>query len=231
MGLAGGNRPHPRAIIFDLDRCLIDSRNAWRYCVEESIASTRGRRIDASALVDEYHVRPWRDALSVLAESHEEAVRCEHLCRVMFERSAMKKLLVHEGVGMALDSLRGERIELGAISRLPHALSIKQVQSTGLDRFLAVVASSPDAGAWQPRELIERCLNFLETTALDSAFLGAQPGDIVVASSMGLRPYLGDWATDDREEREEDPTQAISMPAGVLERVMNDWAYLARHPN
>ncbi|MBK7725005.1 MAG: hypothetical protein IPI33_07115 [Dehalococcoidia bacterium] len=42
------------------------------------------------------------------------------LCDAMFERSAMKKLLVHEGNRMVLHALGGERIEIGAISGLPH---------------------------------------------------------------------------------------------------------------
>ena len=223
MGLAGGIRPHPRAIIFDLDRCLIDSRNAWRYCIEESIAATRGRRVDSSGLVEEYHIRPWRDALAVLAESPEEANRCVDLCHVMFERSAMKKLLVHEGVGMALDALRGERIELGAISRLPHSLAVKQVQSTGLDRFLAVVAATPADELWRPLDRISQCLAFLEALPARSAFVSGESRDLEQSQTAGIRPYAAAWAPGAQQE---DSAGAIYSPGGVLERVMRDWSRL-----
>lgn len=220
MGLAGGNRPHPRAIIFDLDRCLIDPRKAWRYCIEEAIAAAAGRRVDASDLVEEYHTRPWRDALGVLAEAGERE-RLEDLCTTMFERSAMKKLLVHEGVGMALDALRGERIELGAISRLPHGVAVKQVQSTGLDRFLAVVATTPPAERWDPGARIVQCLAFLEAEARRSAFVSGERRDREAAARAGLRPYAASWggATDTDEE-------GVATPSEVLPRILRDWVQL-----
>jgi phosphoglycolate phosphatase-like HAD superfamily hydrolase len=220
MGLAGGNRPHPRAVIFDLDRCLIDPRKAWRYCIEESIAAALGQRIDASELVEEYHTRPWRDALGVLTDSA-EAARCADLCATMFERSAMKKLLVHEGVGMALDALRGERIELGAISRLTHGLAVKQVQSTGLDRFLAVVATTPADERWDPGARIEQCLSFLESGAARSAFVSGDGRDLEAAVRGGVRPYAAGWGGSAAEH--DDP---VPSPADVLPRVLRDWGRL-----
>lgn len=224
MGLAGGNRPHPRALIFDLDRCLIDPRNAWRYCIEESLASRLGRRVDASDLVEEYHTRPWRDALSVLADPAESA-RCAELCATMFERSAMKKLLVHEGVGMALDALRGERIELGAISRQPHALAVKQVQSTGLDRFLAVVATTPPGEPWDAGARIQQCLTFLEASPEQAAFVSGERRDRERAAQVGLRAYTAAWATDDSSGEDDSP---VASADAVLPRVMRDWAASSR---
>ncbi len=218
MGLAGGQRPHPRALIFDLDRCLIDSRNAWRYCVEESLAAALNRRLSAAELVEEYHVRPWRDALGVLVDPR-EAQRCEELCETMFGRSAMKKLLVHEGVGMALDALRGERVELGAISRLPHALALKQVQSTGLDRFVAVLSSTPDGEAWRPAERVADCLAFLESPPTESAFASGDSRDRAAVAASGLAVFAAGWAAGaDNEDG------AVQAPSGMLDAALRAWA-------
>lgn len=217
MAWVGGDRPHPRAVIFDLDRCLIDSRNAWRYCIEESIAAALGRRTDASALVEEYHIRPWRDALGILTDPA-ESNRCVDLCDTMFARSAMKKLLVHEGVGMALDALRTERIELGAISRLPHGLAVKQVQSTGLDRFLAVVATTPASERWDPCARINQCLAFLEAAAPGAAFVSGDAHDRDDAGRTGVRPYAAAWAP-----AAEVDGQPVGSAREVLARVLDDW--------
>jgi len=219
MPLAGGLRPHPRAIIFDLDRCLIDSRRAWRYCIEESLAAASNRRVSAAALADEYHTRPWRDALSILAESRDEIERCCALCEAMFERSAMKQLLVHEGVGMALDALRAESIEIGAISRRPHPSALKQVQSTGLDRFVAVLSATPAGERWDPAARIGACLRFLEAPAASSAFVSGDLRDRREAGGLGLTPFTAGWAPG-----AEDAIGAVAAPMDLVPVVMRAWA-------
>jgi len=218
--LARGLKPHPKAVLFDLDRCLIDSRRAWQYCVEESLASAGGQRFDAAALVDEYHVRPWRHALAVLAPTPELVTRCEELCETMYERSAMKKLLVHEGVGMALDAVRAEHIEIAAISRLPHALAVKQVQSTGLDRFVAVLSATAKEERWDPLLRMEPCLRFLECEAEQVAFVGADERDVERLVSTGAAPFLAAWTRGDNETTQ---FPAIASPGDVVGALLAAW--------
>ena len=114
-----------RAVVFDLDDALLDRRPAWRYALEEAAISVTGRRVDARPLEDEYHRRPWRHAAAILLPDRGEAERAAELADQMFRRSALKRLLVHEGIGMALDHLRAARIEMGGISREAHALAIR----------------------------------------------------------------------------------------------------------
>jgi len=185
--------PGPRAVIFDLDETLLDRRCAWQYALEQAIAVACGRRVDASALVEEYRLRPWRHALSIVVDSPADRLRCEPLCAQMFERSALKRLLVHEGIGMALDALRGESVEVGAISREPHALALKQVQSTGLDRFLAVLAPS-SGGESDVHDRIARCLAFLERQPGECAFVSGDGHDLNAASALGLRAFEARWS-------------------------------------
>lgn len=210
-------------MIFDLDRCLIDSRRAWRYCVEESLAIATNRRVSALELMDEYHVRPWRDSLRVLAGPGDDIARCADLCESMYDRSAMKQLLVHEGVGMALDALRGERIEIGAISRHPHARALKQVESTGLDRFVAVLSATPAGEAWEPAERIAACLRFLESPPREAVFVSADPYDLRAAEAVGLSVLAAAWPPG-----AEHHDGAVSAPSGLLSTVMRAWAARGR---
>jgi phosphoglycolate phosphatase-like HAD superfamily hydrolase len=182
-----------RAVIFDLDRVLLDARPAWRYTVEEAVVMATGRRIDASPLIDEYLHRPWAHALAILLDSAEERARCEDLCARITERSGMKRLLVHEGIGMGLDAVRAGRIEMGAISRAPHAIALKQAQSTGLDRFLSVLSATPTGEPWRPAERIAHCLRFLEREPAACAFVGTDDHDLAEAETAGLRPLTAGW--------------------------------------
>jgi len=136
----------------------------------------------------------------------------------MLERSAMKKLLVHEGIGMALDALRGERIELGAISRLPHRLAVKQVQSTGLDRFMSVLSATPEGEAWAPDLRVQQCLAFLETGGRDCAFISGERRDRGILAARGLTVFAAAWAAGGEEAP--DP---IRSPSQMLEVVLRSW--------
>jgi phosphoglycolate phosphatase-like HAD superfamily hydrolase len=185
-----------RAVLFDLDDALLDRAPAWRYALEEAVISVTGRRIDATPLVGEYLSRPWRHVLRVVLADPREIERCAELCPQMFYRSAMKRLLVHEGLGMALDHLRGARMDMGAISHEPHGNAIKQIQSTGLDRFLTVLSATPAGAPWDPTARLDECLGFIERPADVCAFVSADEGDGAAAAAMGMAWYRPGWASE-----------------------------------
>lgn len=185
-----------KAVIFDLDSALIDSRQAWRYAVEEAIAATCGRRIDVGPLMREYHLRPWIHVLSVLLPDRAERERCETICIEISRRSGLKKLLVHEGIGMALDSLRAGSIEVGAITRHQHSLALKQAQSTGLDRFFAILAATPVNELYDPAARLGQCTAFLERGPTDCTLVSADPDDRRCAAAAGFRALFPAWVAE-----------------------------------
>lgn len=203
-----GNRY--RAVIFDLDHVLLAREGAWCYTVEEAIVSVTARRVDTRPLAREYANRPWRHVLSVLLDDAGRQRECEELCAELFTRSAMKRLLVHEGVGMALDHLSAARVEIGAVSREPHAIALKQVQSTGLDRFLAVLSTTPD-GRWDVSARLLEALSFLEYRPGDCAFVSGDSYDLGAARSLGFARYTAAWAASESSPSE----PLIASPAGI----------------
>jgi beta-phosphoglucomutase-like phosphatase (HAD superfamily) len=188
-----GNGTAPRAVILDLDEALLDSRRAWQYTLEEALVSVTGRRMDVSGLVEEYRRRPWREALSIVIPDARDRQRCETLCGLLYERSGMKKLLVHDGIGMALDELRGRRIEIGAVSRQAHAVAIRQIESTGLERFLSVLAATPAGERWEAPARVQQCLAFLERTPQEAAFVSPDSYDLRDVAERGMRCYNACW--------------------------------------
>lgn len=185
--------PGPRAIVFDLDEVLLDSRRAWQYAVEEAIASVCARRIDAGPLADEYRRRPLGHAFAVLVDDPHQRERCEQLCREIFCRAGMKRLLVHEGISMALDRLRARQIEAGAISREPHAVALKQIQSTGLDRFLSILAATPEDEPWDAGERFAHCLSFLGYDASACVYISAEAADLKAVERTGCSCLAPGW--------------------------------------
>ncbi len=184
----------PKAIVFDLDEVLIDARPAWLYALEESVVSVSGRRENLRPLVAEYRRRPLRDVLSMLLAQPAERDRCESLFAVMYGRSAMKKLLVHEGVGMSLDQLRSLRIEMAAITRLHHGMAMRQIESTGLDRFFSVLSPTPEGEPWDPPARTKQCLSYLEYAPAQCLFVSGEIADLASVAAMGLTCYEAAWA-------------------------------------
>ncbi len=184
-----------RAVVFDLDETLLDTRRAWQYSVEESIAMVCNRRVSAEPLVTEYRTRPWQHVMAILVDSPAERERCCELCVAMFERSGMKRLLVHEGIGMGLDSIRGVGIEMGVISRRRHAMAIKQIQSTGIERFLAVLSATPTEAAWDVRERFGHCLRFLEYEPAQCAYVSTDRIDMAAIAATGACCFEAGWAS------------------------------------
>ncbi|MBI2765057.1 MAG: HAD family hydrolase [Chloroflexi bacterium] len=183
-----------RAVIFDLDETLLARTGAWSYAIEESIVAVTGRRLAARELAAEYHSRPWRHALAVLLDDQAAMDRCEALCCEMFQRSAMKRLLVHEGMGMALDHVRAERVEMGAISREPHVLARRQIESTGLERFIAVLSATPQGVRWDVSARMAECQSFLECDAKRVAYVSGDGYDLRAAETAGATPIEAGWA-------------------------------------
>ncbi len=218
MPRVGSGRPHPRLVIFDLDRALIDSRPAFTYTLEEAIAAVTGRRISCRELADEYHTRPWRDALRILLDDPAERDACEALCHSYAARSALKRLLVFDGVGMALDALRAEQIDMAAITRLPLPLARKQVESTGLDRFLLLLAAPPAHGTYDPRSQLQHCLTLLETDPHTAAVVAPGRPERAAAEALGAHPFTAAWAV------QPDPG-AIHVPApgALAEALYRRW--------
>ncbi|MGI8927229.1 MAG: HAD family hydrolase [Tepidiformaceae bacterium] len=196
MAIAAKRVLAPRAVIFDLDSVLIDSRAAWCYALEEAVAAISGRRIDAGPLVAEYRRRPWAHAAAVIVDEPAQRERCAQLADEMFRRSALKRLLVHEGIGMALDALRGDQVEMGAISREPHPLALRQVESTGLERFLTVLSATPAEARFNPAARAGDCVRFLGYAGEDCAFVGADGAEAALVEAEGLRCFGARWATE-----------------------------------
>ncbi len=198
------------AAVFDLEGLLVDLRPAWAFAIEQAVAAVTGRRVDARALADEYSWRPWAHALAVLLPDHEFARRAEAICARLFATSALKRIAVPEGLGMALDALREARVELGAVSRQPHRLAVRQLEATGLERFFAVLSPTDDGARWDAAARIRQCLDYLGVEAGNSLFVTADGDAAQRADAAGIPTLAVELDPGERAPR---------LPPGLARRV------------
>ena len=192
----------PRLVVFDLDLCVIDNRAAWRYALEEAVMMATGERVETDRLYEEFRSRAWDHAVSILVPDPAMRPRAVDLAEQYYRRSALKRLLVFEGIGMALDSLRGERIEMGGITRENHYHAMRQIESTGVDRFFTVLSPTPDGEEWQPALRIAECARYTETPGDGVLFVSPEIRDLEQANVAGV---AAGWATTEQEGRVSHP--------------------------
>lgn len=217
MPLVGSGRPRPRLVIFDLDRALIDARPAFCYTIEEAIAAVTGQRRSARQLADAYHTRPWRDALRILLDDPRHYRAAEALCHQYAQRSALKRLHVFEGIGMALDELRAEQIDIAAITRNPYPLARKHVESTGLDRFLALIVPPP-SDRFDPTTQLAECYRLLQTEPTQTAVIAPGRPERQAAERTGAIPITAAWAVEPDLGGIE-----VHTPAALRETLLRRW--------
>jgi beta-phosphoglucomutase-like phosphatase (HAD superfamily) len=201
-----------KAVIFDLDEVLLDRRRAWQYALEEGVAMVCGCRVDGAPLVSEYCHRPWRHAVTLVVPEPGEREACEEACARIYQRGAQKRLLVHEGIGMSLDHVRSAHVDMGVISREPHEVAIKQLQSTGLDRFMTVLSPTPPADAWDAATRFAECRSFLQRDAACCLFVSGDEMDIAAVEEQGGIGMLAAWAGRGRGSRPAVTTPAMLGP-------------------
>jgi phosphoglycolate phosphatase-like HAD superfamily hydrolase len=182
--------------VFDLDLCVIDNRAAWCYALDEAVMMATGERVESGRLYDNFRDRSWDHAVSVLVADVSARARVSDLAEQYYRRSALKRLLVFEGIGMALDSLRGASVEMGGITRETHYHAMRQIESTGVDRFLAVLSPTPEGEDWAPGLRIAECARYTETPGEGVLFVSAVVADLHDAGVAGL---AAGWANQEIE--------------------------------
>ncbi len=202
-----------KAVVFDLDEVLLDRARAWQYALEEGVAMVCGCRIDGAPLVSEYSRRPWRHAVTLVVPDVAAREACEAACARIYQRGAQKRLLVHDGVGMGLDWIRSAQLAMGAVSRETHAIALKQLQSTGLDRFMTVLSPTPAGEAWDAAMRLCECISYLRCAAAECAFVSSEDADLEAAEILGCRVATAAWAGRGGGSRPAVTTPAMLGPA------------------
>ena len=212
-----------RAVVFDLDGTLIDSRRAVPACLSLALA-------DLGHPIDGFDPRrvigpPLRAAMPALLQELGVTADIDDVLlrfRDHYTRSAAALTAVYDGVPEALDDI-GHDFVLAIATSKPDILTVPLLEQLGLSQRFLVVAAPSATATEDKRATLSRCARLLGDRKVQPVMVvGDHRLDIEAAIAEGL-PSIGvTWGMSTRRELDEaGPTSIVDHPAELAKVVSN----------
>ena len=102
---------------------------------------------------------------------------------------------------------------MGAVSRERHRDAMRQIESTGVDRFFTVL-SPTNEGRWTPEERFLECLRYLEFEPAGAVYVSPEDDDLRRVGATGAHTLRAGWAEEGAEE-----SSALAHPSRMWDVV------------
>ena len=210
-----------RAVVFDLDGTIVDSRAAIITCLAVVFADLGlpADGLDAKRLIGP----PLRSALPRLLSDLGLRVDADDVLRrfrVEYAANAANLTTVFDGITGVLGDLDKEFVLAIATSK-PDRLTGPLLASLGLDAYFTVVSSPAMESNETKRETLARCVSTLADKRCPAlAMIGDHHLDIDAARVGKLASIGVTWGMSSREEMQmAEPTVLVDEPAEILRAV------------
>jgi phosphoglycolate phosphatase len=192
-------RVTPRAVLFDLDGVLIDSRTAIVRCLEHGLRS-QGVTAPAARELERFIGPPLIDAFTELAGA-ERAEACLIAYRERYVWSSLKETVVVPGAAAALAAI-AEKVPAAVATTKPRAFAEPLCERLGLAPSLtAVCGPELDATDEIKTMTVRRALAALGLEpGADAPLVGDRSHDAEAARANGLRCVGVLWGIGREEE-------------------------------
>lgn len=188
-----------KAVFFDLDGTLVDSRegivNCLRYALE-----TLGVPLPDDARLEACIGPPLQASLADLvgSERADEALR---LYRERYERTGIFEQSVYPGAPEMLDAVRRRGLRVVLLTSKPSVYARRIVERFGLaDRFDALYGSELNGDLTRKEDLIRHALQQERLAPSDAVMVGDRSHDIEGARANGVASIGVAWGFGSREE-------------------------------
>ncbi|MFG1945317.1 HAD family hydrolase [Nonomuraea sp. NPDC048826] len=209
-----------RAVLFDLDGTLVDSRPAILDCYRAALAPLPGGWESLLALGLGRMMR-WR-MREVMAEvAGERAAECESRYERHYLEEGHRKVTLYPGAADMLDALRGQGLRLGIVTnkgrvRTEHDLRTVHGARDLLPLFDVVVTTEDTVERKPSPEPILHGLRRAGWAAGDCAYVGDGPHDAEAAVAAGTGFVGAGWGYYPEELSAARPALAVAAAPGDL---------------
>jgi HAD superfamily hydrolase (TIGR01509 family) len=212
-----GRKLRVKAIIFDLDGTLVDSRGAYREAAETTFASVGQGKVDARTVTE--IPRRLEENLSI-----DDLIRGVNVKRFKeiylraYYRATAKKTCPFPNVAVTLERL-SSRAALAVTTRrnVPEVEVRRELTKFGLAKYFQKIVTSQDTVKPKPSpEALIKCAEHLGVRMSDCAVVGDSVIDVRAGKSAGARTVAVLTGIFTREEVEREKPDLILQDVGEL---------------
>jgi len=183
--------PGIRAVLFDLDGTLLDTRDAWIAAFDASVAAI-GRTASSGSVAAQWIGTPIEVIYERAGFTRDEIARAVPVFLEVEAASVPAGMRAYPGVGEMLESL--SRWKLAAVTNKSHDTSVKALRATGLLPFFSLVLGGDSVPRKKPApDPVLKAARTFGVSPSECAVVGDTENDIHAAKAAGARSIGVTW--------------------------------------
>ncbi|TLZ53721.1 MAG: HAD family hydrolase [Methanobacteriota archaeon] len=194
---SGGSRkrrpdvPGIRAVLFDLDGTLLDTRDAWIAAFDASVAAI-GRTASSGSVAAQWIGTPIEVIYERAGFTRDEIARAVPVFLEVEAASVPAGMRAYPGVREMLESLN--RWKLAAVTNKSHDTSVKALRATGLLPSFSLVLGGDSVPRKKPApDPVLKAARTFGVSPSECAVVGDTENDILAAKAAGARSIGVTW--------------------------------------
>ena len=192
-------RPAPKAaykaVVFDLDGTIVDSVELIIVSFQHAIREVLGREVTREESIA-YVGRPLREQMVLFSPEHADELVVSY--REFNHREHDRMLTLYDGVLHLLDRLQRGGVKLGLVTSKSRSTTQMAFDLTGIESYFDATICADESPENKPSpDPILLCLEQLDVSPTDAAYVGDSPADIQAARAAGVQSIGVTWGVFD----------------------------------
>jgi pyrophosphatase PpaX len=207
-----------QAVVFDLDGTIVDSVELIIVSFQHAMREVLGKEVSREESIA-YVGRPLREQMVIFCPERADELVTSY--REFNHREHDRMLSLYEGILPLLDRLQKAGVKLGLVTSKSRPTTQMAFDLTGIEHYFGSTICSDESPGNKPSpDPILLCLEQLQVSPVDAAYVGDSPADIQAALAAGVEAIGVTWGVFDADtlaaERPDILVDTIAELAEVL---------------
>ena len=175
-----------KAIIFDLDGTLIDSREGVLSAVIDTIRQLN-LMMPSEEILEGFVGPPMQDSFRINYEmGKEDALKAANLFRKNYKEKSLFRAKLYDGVLETMGAARDNGYQLAVATNKSHENAMKILDYFGISKFCDYAKGSDLEGRLSKSDILKECLVNLECLSSEGVFVGDSDIDLRGSEQVGV---------------------------------------------